>query len=44
MVGDDTGEMARWFWQNCRKKSEYQRPRLDYRIYRVDLWRCTIGE
>lgn len=44
MVGDDTGEMTQWFWRNCRKKSEYQRPRLDYRMYRVDLWRCTAGE
>jgi len=42
MVGDDTGEMARWFWRNCRQQGEYQRPRLDYRIYRVDLWRCQI--
>lgn len=44
IVGDDTGEMQRWFWRNCRQKSAYQRPRLDYRTYRVDLWRCTIGE
>jgi hypothetical protein len=44
IVGDDTGEMARWLWRNCRQDSEYQRPRLDYRIYRVDLWRCTAGK
>lgn len=43
IVGDDTGEMAVWLRQNCRQKGEYQRPRLDYRIYRVDLWRCTAG-
>ena len=43
IVGDDTGGMARWLWANCRQKGEYQRPRLDYRIYRVDLWRCTAG-
>jgi uncharacterized membrane protein len=43
IVGDDTGEMATWLRQNCRQKGEYQRPRLDYRIYRVDLWRCTAG-
>lgn len=43
IVGDDTGGMASWLRQNCRQKGEYQRPRLDYRIYRVDLWRCTIG-
>jgi hypothetical protein len=43
IVGDDTGGMAQWLRQNCRQKGEYQRPRLDYRIYRVDLWRCTTG-
>jgi hypothetical protein len=43
IVGDDTGEVAFWLRQNCRQKGEYQRPRLDYRIYRVDLWRCTSG-
>ncbi len=43
IVGDDTGGMALWLRQNCRQKGEYQRPRLDYRIYRVDLWRCTAG-
>lgn len=43
IVGDDTGEMALWLRQNCRQKGEFQRPRLDYRIYRVDLWRCTAG-
>ena len=35
--------MAHWLRQNCRQQGEYQRPRLDYRIYRVDLWRCTYG-
>jgi hypothetical protein len=44
IVGDDTGGMALWLRKNCRQKGEYQRPRLDYRIYRVDLWRCTLGE
>ncbi|MEO7043343.1 MAG: glycosyltransferase family 39 protein [Gemmatimonadaceae bacterium] len=43
IVGDDTGGMAQWLRQNCRQNGEYQRPRLDYRIYRVDLWRCTVG-
>jgi hypothetical protein len=44
MVGDDTGEMERWFWQNCREQGQFERPRLDYRIFRVDLWRCTVRE
>jgi hypothetical protein len=43
IVGDDTGGIALWLRQNCRQKGEFQRPRLDYRIYRVDLWRCTVG-
>lgn len=41
IAGDDTGEMSRWLATNCRQVDEYQRPRLDYRMYRVDLWRCT---
>ncbi|MEO8946031.1 MAG: glycosyltransferase family 39 protein [Gemmatimonadaceae bacterium] len=44
IVGDDTGEMALWLRKNCRQKGEFQRPRLDYRVYRVDLWRCTAGQ
>ena len=43
IVGDDTGEMAGWLRNNCRQKFDYQRPRLDNRIYRVELWRCTEG-
>lgn len=42
IVGDDTGALARWLSDHCRQRDEYQRPRLDYRIYRVDLWRCTL--
>jgi hypothetical protein len=44
IVGDDTGGMAKWLSGHCRQFDQYQRPRLDYRIYRVDLWRCTIGD
>jgi hypothetical protein len=41
IVGDDTGEMQAWLSDNCRQVDQYQRPRLDYRVYRVELWRCT---
>jgi hypothetical protein len=41
IVGDDAGELSGWLRQRCRPVDEYQRPRLDYRMYRVDLWRCT---
>lgn len=44
IVGDDTGGMARWLSDHCRQVDQYQRPRLDYRIYRVDLWRCTLSD
>lgn len=44
IVGDDGGEMARWLPNHCRQIDQYQRPRLDYRIYRVDLWRCTLRD
>ena len=44
IVGDDTGGMAHWLTDHCSQVDEYQRPRLDYRIYRVDLWRCTLRD
>lgn len=40
IVGDDNGELAQWFSNHCRVRGQYQRPRFDYRMYRVDLWRC----
>lgn len=43
IVGDDRGEIAAWLSDHCRQVTTYQRPRLDYRMYRVDLWRCTAG-
>lgn len=42
IVGDDTGAMQAWLSNHCRSVDTYQRPRLDYRLYRVDLWRCTL--
>lgn len=41
IVGDDSGEMAGWLAAHCRQVAQYQRPRFDYRMYRVDLWRCA---
>jgi hypothetical protein len=43
IVGDDSGDIAQWLNTNCRQVDTYQRPRLDYRIYRVDLWRCNAS-
>lgn len=41
IVADDRGVVAHWLDANCRPVEQFQRPRLDYRMYRVDLWRCT---
>jgi uncharacterized membrane protein len=43
IVGDDGEAIATWLNAHCRQADQYQRPRLDYRMYRVDLWRCTAG-
>lgn len=44
IVDDNMGEVAGWLRKNCSQVDEWQRPRLDYRMYRVDLWRCTPHE
>jgi hypothetical protein len=41
IVGDDSSEISRWLSENCRMVDQYERARFDYRLYRVDLWRCT---
>ena len=38
---DDTGAVAAWLDAHCRRAHAHQRPRWDYRVYRVELWRCT---
>ncbi len=43
VVGDDGGQIASWLGGHCVQVDSYQRPRLDYRMYRVDLWRCSAG-
>ena len=41
---DDTGAFAVWLAGHCRLALSTQRPRLDYRVYRVDLDRCRSGD
>ncbi len=43
IVMDGTGEVGGWLNANCRLSESHQRPRLDYRMYRVDLYRCGPG-
>ncbi|OLC77092.1 MAG: hypothetical protein AUH78_05220 [Gemmatimonadetes bacterium 13_1_40CM_4_69_8] len=40
VVMDDRGDLAAWLLRHCRLAFSHQRPRLDYRLYRVDLYRC----
>jgi hypothetical protein len=40
IVGDDSGEVGPWLRSNCRLTASHERPRLDYRVYRVDVYRC----
>jgi 4-amino-4-deoxy-L-arabinose transferase-like glycosyltransferase len=40
IVGDDGGALRRWLIEHCRLSATHERPRLDYRTYRVDLYRC----
>jgi hypothetical protein len=39
--GDDGGQLAGWLAAHCRVVDAYQRPRFDYRLYRVELQRCS---
>lgn len=43
IVGDDRGKVANWLSSKCQLIDQYQKPRFDYRMYRVDLWRCSTG-
>jgi hypothetical protein len=42
IVADGSGELARWVAANCRDVDSYERPRIDFREYRVELVRCTL--
>jgi hypothetical protein len=44
IVEDPEGVEALWLSRNCRIEKSYERPRFDYRVYRVDLYRCVAGE
>jgi 4-amino-4-deoxy-L-arabinose transferase-like glycosyltransferase len=41
IAGDDGGRLADWLASHCRVVDSYQRPRFDYRMYRVELQRCS---
>jgi hypothetical protein len=38
---DDSGEAAAWIDRHCLLALSHERARFDYRVYRVDLYRCT---
>jgi hypothetical protein len=38
---DEEGELRQWLIDRCRLHSSTQRSRLDYRLYRTDLYRCA---
>ncbi len=41
VVADDGQQIDHWLAQFCRRVDRYERPRFDYRMYRVDLYRCS---
>ena len=43
LVGDDAGTLQPWVERNCRRVQVTERPRWDYRFYRVELYRCQAG-
>lgn len=40
---DDRGELEGWLALRCRRRGVTERPRFDYRLYRVELFRCGGG-
>jgi hypothetical protein len=40
---DDSGALAAWLARRCRRSAAFERPRWDYRVHRVEVWRCTAG-
>lgn len=40
---DDSGALAAWLARRCRRDAAFERPRWDYRVHRVEVWRCTAG-
>jgi len=43
VVTDRARVIAGWLRDACRLDDAYERPRLDYRVYRVELYRCVAG-
>lgn len=43
LVYDGDGSGARWLAENCRLAASHVRPRLDYRTYQVNLYRCQTS-
>ena len=41
IIGDHGGVLSRWLGEYCRTAATHERPRLDYRTYRVRVLRCT---
>jgi hypothetical protein len=43
MVVDDAGQVTRWISRHCTLEGSYEKPRWDYRLYRVNLHRCQAS-
>lgn len=44
IVGDDGGRFRRWLTESCVLHSRHEGQRFDYRMYRVELHRCSPDE
>lgn len=40
---DDSGAVAAWLARRCLREAAFERPRWDYRVHRVEVWRCTAA-
>lgn len=43
IVGDASGSIDGFLTEHCRRQASYERTRLDYRVYRVELYLCTAS-
>jgi hypothetical protein len=41
IAGDEGRVVEQWIDASCRIVDTYERPRFDYRLYRVELYRCS---
>src|SRR6185437_5771802 len=41
IASDEGGVTEQWVAQHCRIVARYERPRFDFRMYRVELLRCA---